>query len=104
MLDFTDEQRMAHKAIRAWCTAHLEPKVPALESGDLSVYPLIRELGATFGIPDMARAAFEKMKARDGAKEESPGGGGPLMAILMMELSRCCPGFALAFGASLGLF
>ena len=25
------------------------------------------------------------------------------MAILMMELSRFCPGFALAFGASLGL-
>ena len=27
-----------------------------------------------------------------------------MMAILMMELSRCCPGFAMAFGASLGLF
>ncbi|HEY8090317.1 MAG TPA: acyl-CoA dehydrogenase family protein [Polyangiaceae bacterium] len=107
MLDFSEEHRVAQKAIRAWCTEHLGPKVPRLESGETLPYPLIRELGATFGIPDMVRASFARMQARaaeGGGKAGLAGPGeGPLMAILMMELSRFCPGFALAFGASLGL-
>ena len=118
MLDFTEEQKLAQQAIRGWCAQHLEPKVLAMEAGELSVYPTMRELSGTFGIPDMIRASFAKTKARGdgnaksgddakgGAKEGDSAGGAnaALMAILMMELSRCCPGFALAFGASLGLF
>jgi alkylation response protein AidB-like acyl-CoA dehydrogenase len=105
MLDFTEEQRLAQTAIRAWCAQHLEPKVRAMESGELPIYGVMREMAATFGIPDMARAAVEKMKSRgDGAKRGGMGMQSAMMAILMMELSRCCPGFALAFGASLGLF
>ena len=111
MLDFTEEQKLAQSTIRAWCAQHLEPKVRGMESGELSVYPVMRELAATFGIPDMARASFAKMRERRAASvDEKPGTGGKglgdaaLMAILMMELSRCCPGFALAFGATLGLF
>ncbi len=111
MLDFTEEQKLAQSTIRAWCAQHLEPKVLKLESGELSVYPVMRELAGTFGIPDMARAAFAKMRERrDSGKEERQGSGfkglgdPALMAILNMELTRCCPGFALAFGATLGLF
>src|ERR1700689_1922872 len=63
MLDFTEEHQVAQKAIRAWCTAHLAPKVPQLETGDAPPYPLMRELCATFGIPDMIRASFAKMQA-----------------------------------------
>src|SRR6202041_671028 len=65
---------------------------------------------ATFGIPDMARAQLAKARERSEAGEtgrrdrEKGGASASMMAILMMELSRCCPGFALAFGASLGLF
>jgi alkylation response protein AidB-like acyl-CoA dehydrogenase len=107
MLDFSEEQKLAQQAIRAWCTAHLAPNVAKLEAGE-PPYPLIRELGATFGVPDMVRAQFAKMvEAKDGGARplggNAPGGESPLMAILMMELSRFCPGFALAFGASLGL-
>jgi alkylation response protein AidB-like acyl-CoA dehydrogenase len=106
MLDFTEEQKLAQSAIRAWCAQNLEPKVRAMESGALPIYPTMREMAATFGIPDLARALFAKM--REAPSGERPGKGGgvdsAMMAILMMELSRCCPGFALAFGASLGLF
>jgi alkylation response protein AidB-like acyl-CoA dehydrogenase len=65
----------------------------------------------------MARATFGKMKAKAEASDAAgpsaapstprsrgDAGSSALMAILMMELSRVCPGFALAFGASLGLF
>ncbi|HEY1697291.1 MAG TPA: acyl-CoA dehydrogenase family protein [Polyangiaceae bacterium] len=106
MLDFAEEHKLAQKGIRAWCAENLEPAVPKLEGGE-APYALIRSLGATFGIPDMVRAQFAKMASREGDEKPAgatPGtGDGPLMAILMMELSRCCPGFALAFGASLGL-
>ena len=110
MLEFTEEQRSIQSAIRAWCKKELEPKVAALEAGTESVYPVMRAMGAAFGIAEVARAALSRLEARapDGKGEGSPrkrgGGAGPLTAILMMELSRVCPGFAMAFGASTGLF
>ncbi len=106
MLDFTEEERMAQQAIRSFCTQHLEPKVLAMEAGELSVYPTMREMAATFGIPDMARAMFAKAKERGegGGLSKGIGKNAGMMAILSMELSRVCPGFALAFGATLGLF
>jgi alkylation response protein AidB-like acyl-CoA dehydrogenase len=102
MLDFSEEQRLAQKALRAWCTERLGPRVNAMESGETTPYGLMREFANTFGIPDMVRAGFEKLRGGEGATRGGPGEG-PLMAIVMMELSRFCPGFALAFGASLGL-
>jgi hypothetical protein len=102
MLDFSEEHKLAQHAIRTWCMEHLEPKVPALERNEILPYPLIRELAATFGMADLARARIAKMKDKgEGARL---GGDGALMAILFMELSRCCPGFCLAFGATVGLF
>jgi alkylation response protein AidB-like acyl-CoA dehydrogenase len=109
MLDFSEEHKVAQKAFRAWCAEHLGPAVPRLEAGEVLPYPLMRQLCATFGIPDMVRASFAKMQARAGTPDADRRAGlagpgeGPLMAILMMELSRYCPGFAMAFGASLGL-
>ena len=105
MLDFDETHKAAQNAIRGWCAQHLEPKVPALEAGQILPYPLIQEMAGTFGIADMTRSLFEKMKARpEGAKASAGDATAAMTAILMMELSRCCPGFALAFGASLGLF
>lgn len=111
MLDFTEEQRLAQHAIRTWCARNLEPKVAALETGELLPYPLMRELATTFGIPDMARARLAKIEepTRGGGEGETAHHGGmvgdnAMVAILFMELSRVCPGFCLAFGASLGLF
>ncbi len=105
MLDFSEEQKLAQGAIRAWCTQRLEPNVAKLEANLETPYALIRELAATLGIADMARAAFEKRRARPAGKAESTGDAtATLSAILMMELSRVNPGFALAFGASVGLF
>jgi acyl-CoA dehydrogenase len=103
MLDFTEEHKLAQGVIRTWCRERLEPKVPELEANTVTPYPLMRELASTLGIGDMARARLE-----GGAGAVSTAGHGDstaaLTAILMMELSRVCPGFAMAFGASVGLF
>jgi len=110
MFEFTEEQGMVRQLMRRWATEKLEPEVDALESGT-APYPLMRNFAKTFGLPGMVDAAFKKMDASDSEGEKnkakhitSLGGGDPAMAaILSIELSRVCPGFMLAMGASLGL-
>src|ERR1700678_3069258 len=102
MLDFSEEHKIAQQAIRAWATSRLAPRGPKLENGEEPPYALMRELGATFGIIELVKAQFAKMRDPAATRRGSDGES-PLMAILMMELSRVCPGFALAMGASLGL-
>ncbi len=107
MLDFSDEQKQVQKAIRAWCAQNLEPQVLGMEAGEVDVYPVMREMAQTFGIIDMMQTLFDKMKSATGAdadKKKGIASDPALAAILAMELSRVCPGFALAFGASVGLF
>jgi hypothetical protein len=108
MLQFSEEHEMIRKLVRRWTTSKLEPKLDALEAGE-PPYELMRDFARTFGIPDLARAAFAKIeeRAKTGGATASKGGLGAadpaLAAIVSIELSRVSPGFALAFGASAGL-
>jgi len=110
MYEFTPEHQMVRKMVRRWVTDKLEPQVEAIEGG-AEPYDLMRDFAKTFGIPDMVRGAFAKMEKKaaegkgDGAvKLGGLAGADPAMsAILSLELSRACPGFMLAFGASMGL-
>jgi acyl-CoA dehydrogenase len=104
---FTEEQEMIRKLIRKWVTAKLEPKVEAFENGE-PPYELMKDFAKTFGIPDIVRGAFAKLeeRAKDGATTMRGGlssSDPALGAIVSIELTRACPGFALAFGASAGL-
>ena len=111
MFEFSEEHRMVRKVVRTWAESKLAPKVDALEAGE-PPYELMRDLAKTFGIPGMVRGTFDKIEQR--AKEGSGSGAPPkvelagmgdptLSSILSIELSRVCPGFMLAFGASMGL-
>jgi acyl-CoA dehydrogenase len=108
MLEFTQEHEMVRQVVRKWAETKLAPAVDALEAGE-PPYALMRDLAATFGIPGMVRGAFDKLasRAREGKPETAaklPGLADPaLAAILGIELSRVCPGFMLAFGATMGL-
>jgi alkylation response protein AidB-like acyl-CoA dehydrogenase len=108
MFEFTEEQVMIRQMLRRWVTGKLEPRVEALEGGE-QPYPLMRDFAKAFGVADMARAAFEKAQAK-AAAGDSPqsfsGVSGPdpaLGALVSIELTRACPGFMLAFGATTGL-
>ncbi len=116
MFDFNDEQKMAQKMLRQWCEKELAPHVAAMEKGELLPYEIMRKLGRTFGMDEMVRGSFKRMEEREARGETKPvkddddeaGGGAfgrdPAMsAIVGMELARVCPGFTLAFGATLGL-
>ncbi|HEY5925669.1 MAG TPA: acyl-CoA dehydrogenase family protein [Kofleriaceae bacterium] len=113
MLQFSEEHEMIRKLIRRWTTSKLEPKVDALEAGE-PPYELMRDFANTFGIPDMVRGMFAKLEQRaaKGADGDDPpprakgalaASDPALSAIVSIELSRVCPGFALAFGATGGL-
>lgn len=111
MFRFSQEHEMVRGIVRKWAESKLAPKVDALEAGE-PPYELMRDLAKTFGLPAMVKGAFEKLeqRAKQGsgdAKEMKVGLGGTgdpaLSAILSLELSRVCPGFMLAFGASMGL-
>jgi acyl-CoA dehydrogenase len=115
MFDFSDEQKMAQKMLRQWCEKELQPHVAKMERGEILPYEIMRKLARTFQLDEMVRGSFQRMEAKaakgeikdKGDDEEETGGGfarDPAMsAIVGMELSRVCPGFTLAFGASLGL-
>jgi alkylation response protein AidB-like acyl-CoA dehydrogenase len=105
MFDFTEEQKMVRQAVRRWVEAKLVPAVDALESEAMLPYPLLRDFIKTFGADEMARSALAKLEERASAGgEPSNMGRDPAMsAIVALELSRVSPGFAMAFGASVGL-
>ena len=105
MFDFTDEQKMARTMVRSWAEKELAPHVAKLERNEILPYDIMRKMLKTFGMDEMVRAAFAKMaEAPASAPAERSIGGDPAMsAIVAIELSRVCPGFTLAFGASLGL-
>jgi len=105
MFDFTDEQKMARKMVRAWAEKELAPHVLAMEKGELLPYDLMRKMLKTFGMDEMVKASFERLREKPDSGERTGtfGGDAAMSAIVGMELSRVCPGFTLAFGASLGL-
>jgi alkylation response protein AidB-like acyl-CoA dehydrogenase len=99
MIRFTEEHEQIRKLVRRWTTSKLEPKVDALEAGE-PPYELMRDFAKTFGITDMMHGMFAKLsegKQSEGLRDPA------LSAIMSLELSRVSPGFALAFGASVGL-
>jgi hypothetical protein len=107
--ELTEQQKMVRQMLRSWCEDNLEPKIDALEEGDELPYPLMRDLADTFGIEDMIGSGGSDDSNRD--EQSSSSGGGlfgagtdPMLGhLIMMELSRVSPGFALSLGASIGL-
>jgi alkylation response protein AidB-like acyl-CoA dehydrogenase len=81
MYQFTEEQEMVRRQVRAWADKELAPLVPRMEKGELLPYETMRAFLRAFGVDELA----------------------PMMAMVAIELTRVCPGFMLAFGASLGL-
>ncbi len=112
MLDWTDEQKMMRDALRTFVDKEIAPLRDDLEHGDLPPYDVLRKLFATFGIDELARDDFKQRLARDLAPSPShedqsavsvSGFDPALMLILLIELSRYCPGMVTALGVSAGL-
>ena len=110
MFDLDEQTRMVGSVIRQWCQATLQPRIAALEAGTEQPFELMRAFAKTFGFDAMLGAAVRKRVAKLRAGEASDpdrtlgmGGSPMMMHVVVKELSRVSPGFAMGFGVSLGL-
>jgi len=113
MFELDEQARMVQKTMRQWCETQLAPKVPAMEAGVLMPFDLMKQFAKTFGLDAMAGAAvkkrIEKLRAgvddpKDRARLGDAMGGDPMIPqVVIKELSRVSPGFAMGWGVSVGL-
>lgn len=112
MFRLDEQTQMVAGMVRQWCTSQLAPKIPAFEHGTEQPFELMKKMAKQFGFDAMLGASVKKRiaKLRAGEAAESAektlaaGVGNPmLMHVVVKELSRVSPGFAMGFGVSLGL-
>ena len=125
MFQWSEQHRMVQSMIRRFVEAEVVPHVEALEHGDMLPYEVMRKLSSTFGLAEMQRGRFERIRKQHlsdeaarargespttekAAKKEAGAEGGEgdqaaLQAIPIIELSRYCPGLVTAMGVSVGL-
>jgi acyl-CoA dehydrogenase len=108
MFQLDEQTQMIAGVIRQWCKSTLAPRIPALEAGTEQPFELMKKMAKTFGFDAMLGGAvkkrIEKLEA-GGDPAERPGNpGNPMMMhVVVKELSRVSPGFAMGFGVSMGL-
>ncbi|MEV5839629.1 acyl-CoA dehydrogenase family protein [Nocardia sp. NPDC052112] len=122
MFEWSETDEMIRQAVRSFIDKEVRPHLDALESGELTPYPVIRKLFSDFGIDAMGGEAVQRLLAEERKKaaalaageslpekSEKSSGGGPfagqesLMAVLIGELSGVCMGLVTAMGVSIGL-
>jgi alkylation response protein AidB-like acyl-CoA dehydrogenase len=111
MFRLDEQTQMVATMVRQWCQAQLVPKIPALEHGAEQPFELMKKMAKQFGFDAMlgasVRKRIDKLRAGQhdsGERTLAAGVGNPmLMHVVVKELSRVSPGFAMGFGVSLGL-
>ncbi|HVK85141.1 MAG TPA: acyl-CoA dehydrogenase family protein [Kofleriaceae bacterium] len=115
MFQLDEQSQMIAGVIRQWCQANLVPRIPALEAGTEMPFELMKLMAKTFGFDAMLGGAVKKriaklragevtLDADDEDKQLAKSVGNPMMMhVVVKELSRVSPGFAMGFGVSMGL-
>jgi len=108
-LELTDTERMLRDTFRAFFTREVEPHVPAMERGELAPYDLMRHMHRTLGLDALLPRMRGSSDARPSTSEPAADGGLDANAAryarttFVVEMARVSPGFALSYGASVGL-
>ncbi|HEY6575216.1 MAG TPA: acyl-CoA dehydrogenase family protein [Mycobacterium sp.] len=118
MIDWSESDLLIRDAMRKFIDKEVRPNIDALESGEITPYPIIRKLFSQFGIDVMAAGAVKTMLDRQRVKESGsddatavraePGLGGmaeqaSMAAIVVAELAGVSLGTVAALGVSIGL-
>src|SRR5688572_29194053 len=111
MFRLDEQTQMVATMVRQWCQSQLAPKIPAFEHGQEQPFELMKKMAKSFGFDQMLGASVQKRIAKLRAGEQSDpektlaaGVGNPMMMhVVVKELSRVSPGFAMGFGVSMGL-
>jgi len=113
MFRLDEQSQMVATMVRGWCQSQLAPKIPALEHGEEMPFELMKKMAKAFGFDAMLGGSVKKRIAKLRAGESGDGDpekniassvGNPMMMhVVVKELSRVSPGFAMGFGVSMGL-
>ena len=119
MFEWSDTDLIMRDTIRGFIDKEIRPNLDALETGELSPYPIARKLFSEFGVDVLAAEAVKTMLDKERAKQEgrqdgeadrkSSGGfaglgaQGSMAAVLVSELAGVSLGLLSAIGVSLGL-
>ncbi|HZQ30465.1 MAG TPA: acyl-CoA dehydrogenase family protein [Mycobacterium sp.] len=114
MIEWSEGDLMIRDAVRGFIDKELRPNIDALESGEMTPYPIIRKLFSEFGLDVLAAEAVKNMldreRARQSGEQSSKGGGfggvgeqASMGAIMIMELAGVSLGTVAAATVSLGL-
>lgn len=126
MIEWSETDLLIRDSMRDFIDAELRPHVDALESGEMTPYPIIRKLFDAFGVDIMAREALEGILEKEATRAEAPepteaeaalgvaakkkkSGGSPLggqeslALIAVKELAGVSLGLVASMGVSLGL-
>ena len=116
MFEWSDTDLIMRDTIRGFIDKEVRPNLDALETGEISPYPIARKLFSEFGLDVLAAEAVKTMLDKERAKQEkqetekkSSGGFGGLgaqasmAAVLVSELAGVSLGLLSTVGVSLGL-
>ncbi len=115
MFKLDEQSQMVAGVMRQWAQATLAPRIPALERGEEQPFDLMKKMAKTFGFDAMLGGAVKKRLARlraapgdaaaaDERADLAASVGNPMMMhVVVKELSRVAPGFAMGFGVTMGL-
>ncbi|KAA8962548.1 acyl-CoA dehydrogenase family protein [Mycobacterium sp.] len=114
MFEWSDTDLIVRDAAREFIAKEICPHIDALETGEMSPYPIARKLFSQFGLDVMAAEAVKTMLDRErsnqaGAQQRPPGGLGKLgeqasmAAVLVSELAGVSIGLLSTIAVSLGL-
>ncbi|MBY0442274.1 MAG: acyl-CoA dehydrogenase family protein [Mycobacteriaceae bacterium] len=116
MIEWSDTDIVMRDAIRGFIDKQIRPHLAALENGELSPYPLARQLFSQFGLDVLAAQSVRKMLDRERVntdaervqKKTSAGlnglaGQASMAAVMVSELAGVSIGLLSTVGVSLGL-
>ncbi|MFZ0716918.1 acyl-CoA dehydrogenase family protein, partial [Mycobacterium sp.] len=116
MFEWSDTDLIMRDTVRGFIDKEIRPNIDALETGEISPYPIARKLFSEFGLDVLAAEAVKTMLDKERARQEkqetekrSSGGFGGLgaqasmAAVLVSELAGVSLGLLSTVGVSLGL-
>jgi alkylation response protein AidB-like acyl-CoA dehydrogenase len=115
MFEWSDTDLIMRDTIRGFIDKEIRPNLDALETGEISPYPIARKLFSEFGLDVLAAEAvktmLDKERARQEKQEKKSSGGGfgglgaqvSMAAVLVSELAGVSLGLLSTVGVSLGL-
>jgi alkylation response protein AidB-like acyl-CoA dehydrogenase len=114
MFEWSDTDLLMRDTVRGFIDKEIRPQLDALESGELSPYPIARKLFSEFGLDVLAAEAVKTMLDKERTRDAEPeqrssaglGGLGPqasMAAVLVAEIAGVSIGLLSTIGVSLGL-